>query len=80
VDSNIADCEKIQATDPARTTCWVNFDKTAMETAVPWVPYLWANNPTVTNPGLTHYEFDQFSGYLSLTEVAVNNKINASTL
>src|SRR6266498_2258812 len=80
VDSNIADCEKIQATDPARTTCWANFDKTVMEQAVPWVPYLWANNPTINNASLTHYEFDQFAGYISLTEVAVNNKINASTL
>ncbi len=80
VDTPIADCEKIQATDPARTTCWVNFDKTAMEQAVPWVPYLWANNPTINNASLTHYEFDQFSGYVSLTEIAVNNKINASTL
>jgi peptide/nickel transport system substrate-binding protein len=80
VDTPINDCEKIQATDPARTTCWVNFDKTAMETAVPWVPYLWANNPTINNASLTHYEFDQFSGYISMTEIAVNNKINASTL
>jgi peptide/nickel transport system substrate-binding protein len=80
LDTNITDCEKIQATDPARTTCWVNFDKTTMEQAVPWVPYLWANNPTVNNPSLTHYEFDQFSGYVSLTEVAVNNNINVSTL
>jgi peptide/nickel transport system substrate-binding protein len=80
VDSNINDCEKIQATDPARTTCWASFDKTTMEQAVPWVPYLWANNPTVTNPSLTHYEFDQFSGYISLTEIAVNNKISATTL
>src|SRR6266542_1304364 len=80
VDSNITDCEMVQATDPARTTCWVNFDKTVMETAVPWVPFLWANNPTINNASLTHYEFDQFSGYVSMTEVAVNNKINASTL
>ncbi len=80
VDSNIDACEKIQATDPARTTCWANFDKTVMETAVPWVPYLWANNASINNPSLTHYEFDQFSGYLSMTEIAVNNKINATTL
>ena len=80
VDSAIAECEKIPATDPARTTCWVNFDKTTMEAAVPWVPYLWANNVTVQGASLTHFEFDQFSGYLSLTEVAVNNKINATTL
>ena len=80
VDANITDCEKIQATDPNRTTCWANFDKTTMEQAVPWVPYLWLNNPTLQNPSLTHFEFDQFSGYISFTEVAVNNKLNASTL
>jgi peptide/nickel transport system substrate-binding protein len=80
VNAPITDCEKIQATDPQRNQCWANFDKTVMETAVPWIPYLWANNPTVNNPSLTHYEFDQFSGYISLTEIAVNNKINASTL
>jgi hypothetical protein len=36
--------------------------------------------PSAASPPMTHYEFDQFSGYLSLTELAVNNKINASTL
>ena len=80
VDTDINDCEKIPATDPSRTTCWTNLDRKVMETAVPWVPYLWADNPTVANPSLTHYEFDQFSGYISPTEIAVNNKINASTL
>jgi len=80
VDADIANCEKIPATDASRTTCWVNFDKKVMEQVVPWVPYLWANNPTIQNPSLTHYEFDQASGYISLTEVAVNNKINAATL
>jgi hypothetical protein len=58
----------------------VNPDEKLMEQAVPWVPYLWANQPAMRNPSLTHYEFDQFSGYLSLTEVAVNNKLSASTL
>jgi peptide/nickel transport system substrate-binding protein len=80
VDSNVNDCEKVPATDPARTTCWASLDRKLMEQAVPWIPYLWANNPTVNNASLTHYEFDQFSGYISMTEIAVNNKINASTL
>jgi hypothetical protein len=80
VDADINSCEKIPATDPSRTTCWTNLDRKVMEQAVPWVPYLWADNPTVTNASLTHFEFDQFSGYLSLTELAVNNKINAATL
>jgi peptide/nickel transport system substrate-binding protein len=80
VDADVNNCEKIPAVDPNRTTCWSNLDRKLMEQAVPWVPYLWANNPTVNNASLTHYEFDQFSGYISLTEIAVNNKINPSTL
>jgi peptide/nickel transport system substrate-binding protein len=80
ISTDIDNCEKIPATDPNRNTCWANVDRKLMETAVPWVPYLWANNPTVLNASTTHYEFDQFSGYVSLTEVAVNNNINPSTL
>jgi peptide/nickel transport system substrate-binding protein len=80
LDTDIDSCEKVPATDPSRNTCWANLDKKTMEQAVPWIPYLWTNQPTVTNASLTHFEFDQFSGYLSMTEVAVNNKISASTL
>jgi len=81
VDSDIDNCEKIPATQlDSRTSCWSNFDKKLMETVVPWVPYLWANNATVLNPSTTHYEFDQFSGYISLTEIAVNNKVDAASL
>jgi ABC-type oligopeptide transport system substrate-binding subunit len=79
-DSQIDDCQKIVATDPNRVTCWANLDKTLMEQAAPWVPYLWATQPTVTNPSVTHFEFDQFSSVVSVTEVAVNNKVSASTL
>jgi peptide/nickel transport system substrate-binding protein len=80
VDTDIDACEKIPASDPSRVTCWANFDKKVMEQVVPWVPYLWAINPTVLNPSVTHYEFDQFSGYVSLTEIAVNNKVSAASL
>jgi peptide/nickel transport system substrate-binding protein len=80
VDTDISNCDKIPATDPNRVNCWVNFDKQVSEQVVPWVPYLWATNPTVLNPSVTHYEFDQFSGYISMTEIAVNNKIDPATL
>jgi peptide/nickel transport system substrate-binding protein len=80
LDSDIDTCQKTPATDPSRNTCWANLDRKTMEQAVPWVPYLWAVNQTVTNASVTHYEFDQFSGYLSMTEFAVNNKLSASTL
>ena len=44
-----------------------------MEAAPGWVPYLWAKNITVTGSTVTKFEFDQFSGYLSYTQMAVNN-------
>ena len=45
-----------------------------MEEDVPWVPYLWVNNLTVTGKTVTKFEFDQYSAYLSITQTAVNNK------
>ena len=80
VDADVAACEKLAGDDPNRTTCWVNFDKKLMEQVVPWVPYLWSNNITLTTPSLTRYVYDQSSSYISLTQIAVNNKVNASTL
>jgi peptide/nickel transport system substrate-binding protein len=80
VDADVAACEKLAGDDPSRTSCWVNFDKKLMEQVVPWVPYLWSNNITLTTPSLTRYVYDQSSSYISLTQVAVNNKVNASTL
>jgi peptide/nickel transport system substrate-binding protein len=80
VDADIDNCQKIPVTDASRVTCWANLDRKLMEQAVPWIPYLWNNQPTVTNPSVTHFEFDQFSAYISMTEVAVNNKIDVSTL
>jgi peptide/nickel transport system substrate-binding protein len=80
VDADVAACEKLAGDDPNRTTCWVNLDKKLMEQVVPWVPYLWSNNITLTTPSLTRYVYDQSSSYISLTQIAVNNKLNASSL
>jgi hypothetical protein len=44
-----------------------------MEQVAPWVPYFWQKQITITAPSMTKFEFDQFSGYLSITQVAVNN-------
>jgi peptide/nickel transport system substrate-binding protein len=75
VDSDVDACQKIPATQAdQRNDCFANIDKKLMETAVPWVPYLWAKNITVTGNTVTKWEFDQFSGYLSYTQMAVNNK------
>ena len=71
VDSRISQCEAMAGS--ARLACWVIFDKYVMTNVVPWVPYLWATNITITAPSVTRYQFDQFSGYISLTQIAVNN-------
>ena len=49
-----------------------------MENVVPWVPYLWANAFTVTAKSVTHYEYDQFAGMISLCHIAVNNTATVS--
>jgi peptide/nickel transport system substrate-binding protein len=78
-DADIDNCQKIPNTEPdQRNQCYADLDKKIMEEGVPWVPYLWANNITVTAPSVTKWEFDQFSGYLSYTQMAVNNKETVS--
>jgi ABC-type oligopeptide transport system substrate-binding subunit len=75
VDSDVDTCQKIPNTQAdQRNECFANIDKKLMEEAVPWVPYLWVNNLTVTGKTVTKWEFDQFAGYLSFTQMAVNNK------
>jgi peptide/nickel transport system substrate-binding protein len=80
VDSDVAACEKLAGDDPARTTCWVNLDRKLMEQVVPWVPYLWSNNITILAPAVTRYVYDQSSSYISLTQIAVSNKIDPNSL
>jgi peptide/nickel transport system substrate-binding protein len=74
VDADIDACQKIPVTDPNHVNCWTEVDKKLMERAVPWVPYLWSNVLTVAAPSLARYEFDQFSGQISLTRIAVGNQ------
>jgi peptide/nickel transport system substrate-binding protein len=75
VDADIDACQKIPADQKDQSTqCYADLDKKLMEQDVPWVPYLWAKNITVTGNTVTKWEFDQFSGYLSYTQMAVNNK------
>jgi peptide/nickel transport system substrate-binding protein len=72
VDADVNRCQEIVETE-ARTTCFVDLDRKLMETAVPWVPYLWNKVVVITAPSVTKYEFDQFSTEMSITEIAVNN-------
>jgi peptide/nickel transport system substrate-binding protein len=74
VDADIDACQKIANDQPdQRNQCFADLDKKLMEEALPWVPYLWAKNVTITGTTVTKWEFDQFSGYLSYTQMAVNN-------
>ena len=74
-DADIDRCQDIPNTEAdQRNQCYADLDRKIMEQGVPWIPYLWANNITVTGPSVTRFEFDQFSGYLSVTQIAVNNK------
>ena len=78
-DADIDNCQKIPNTEPdQRNQCYADLDKKIMEEGVPWIPYLWANNITVTGNTVTKFEFDQFSGYISYTQMAVNNKETVS--
>ena len=81
VDADIATCNTIsvETESEQRTACFVDLDKKIMTDVVPWVPFLWAQNVTTTAPSVTKYEFDQFSGYISLTQIAVNNKETVSS-
>jgi peptide/nickel transport system substrate-binding protein len=75
IDADNDACQKIASDQPdQRNQCFADIDKKLMETALPWVPYLWAKNITLTGTTVTKFEFDQFSGYLSYTQMAVNNK------
>ena len=75
VDADVDACQKIPATQAdQRNECFANIDKKLMEEVAPWVPYLWAKNITITGSTVTKWEFDQFSGYLAYTQMAVNNK------
>jgi hypothetical protein len=75
VDADIQRCQAISSADAdARLTCWIDLDKKLMEQVVPWVPLAWDVATSLTAPSLTRYVFDQASGEISLTQIAVNNK------
>jgi peptide/nickel transport system substrate-binding protein len=71
IDDQITKC----VAEPASTQndCFAAMDKYLMETAVPWVPWSWANNLVITSPSLTQYVYDTNAGIISLCMVAVNN-------
>jgi hypothetical protein len=81
VDADIAKCSQIsvETESDQRVACFVDLDKKIMTDVVPWVPFLWSQVVTTTAPSVTKYEFDQFSGFISLTQIAVNNNATVSS-
>lgn len=78
VDDKFTECSN--AAGDARNPCWAEFDKELMENVVPWVPYIWASFATVTTDSVTKFEYDQFSGAISWSHIAVDNKIDPNTV
>ncbi len=70
VDDDIAKCNKL--TGDERMTCWEDLDKTLTEQVVPWVPYLDATNIDIISDAVTKYEYDQFSGEVAWSHLAVD--------
>ena len=71
VDAKMAECVAKPADEV--NACFAELDTYLMETAVPWVPWVWANNWTSVNPTVTLYVFDQFAGTISYVNSAVDN-------
>jgi peptide/nickel transport system substrate-binding protein len=75
VDADIRRCQAISAaTADERLACWIDFDKKLMEQVVPMVPLMWDLSTVLSAPSLTRYVFDQATGEISMTQIAVGNK------
>jgi len=71
IDAKMAECVAKPADEV--NPCFAELDTYLMETAVPWVPWVWANNWTSVNPTVSTYVFDQFGNTISYINSAVNN-------
>jgi ABC-type transport system substrate-binding protein len=68
-DRRIARCSALS--DPESSACWAEFDRILMSDDIPMAPFLWSSTITVTSTAVTGYEFDQFSGTISLCHIGV---------
>jgi ABC-type transport system substrate-binding protein len=66
LDQEIDVCERARGS--ARDMCWEGFARTVQRLA-PWIALVWANTVTLTGPNVARYEFDQFTGMISLAHV-----------
>lgn len=77
VDNIINGCE-VLAAGTARDNCWAGLDKTMMTKVMAWVPYVWGRNIVITGPTVTRYVMDTMTSSISLTQIAVSNKVSVS--
>jgi peptide/nickel transport system substrate-binding protein len=71
IDADVDKCQS-EPNGDSRVTCWADLDKKVMNEFVPWIPYLWATNIVVISDAVTNYEYDQFTGELSLVHTALD--------
>jgi peptide/nickel transport system substrate-binding protein len=71
VDEDIDACNAILDAGE-RNVCWQELDRKLMEEVVPWVPYLDATNRDVISDAVVNYTYDQFSGEMAWSQVAVD--------
>jgi peptide/nickel transport system substrate-binding protein len=71
IDSQLSTCIPLQGTE--RQQCYEGVDKALMETAVPWIPYRFANEVVITSQRVQNYHLNASTGWISLALVALKN-------
>lgn len=74
VDAKIDRCAATLPTGE-RNDCWAELDRYIMTEVVPWIPYLEANKLVITSDAVSPYEFDQFSGEISLAHIGIDRSL-----
>jgi peptide/nickel transport system substrate-binding protein len=62
----------IPLTGDERFQCWADLDTYLMEEVVPWVPYLFDNNVSITSSRVVNFSFDQFAGLPAIDQLALS--------
>ena len=68
VDEDIETC-RVVTDELVRADCWSDLDAKITEEVVAWLPLLWGRAVRVTGERIGHYEFDQWTGHMSLAHI-----------
>jgi ABC-type transport system substrate-binding protein len=71
VDPDIAQCDPL--TGEQRVRCWADLDRKVMTEVVPWVPYLFETQVTMTSIRSRNFTWDAFAGVASLDHLAIGS-------